>query len=754
MNNRQRALLAGISVSIVALLYFQALVDKRSCGRRVGIVVQEADGGLLVTNVAPGSPAATGGFAPGDLLLRLAGTPVTGQLEYNRVAAHFQPGAEVVFQVRREGRQMELQVRPGVPFPWINFLVAAAAALGHLALGLLALLQWSADFRARLLALLALAVAVELALPPGVVGAPALTVALVASFFLLTGIQFSIELHLASVIPTRRAWLSRRPWVVVLYYVVGLGIGVAGFAILLAAASGYRLSWVSPGDVRRFLNQVLLPVWALAVVLLLAHPALRHPEPVGRHQAALVLLGVLPWAVLTLATTGLQLAGRPVPFWIDPAQSLAILCYPVAVFVAIFHYHLFDLERVVRRGLMYTTLTGALLLLFYTALGVGGALLSDLLSEGGSVWVVGAATLVLGLLFNPLRRATQQLIDRRLFPERDAMRRRLVALSGELPAKVKLPAMGHHLVESLREIFGLSSATLLLAHSEAGPLVTLAARGLGRDPRRGPPALFPLDDPAIDRIRKAGKPLSLRHLGRRGGVVARRLARFGADLAVPVTHQGELVAVLLLGGKVDGRSFPADEVELLDLFSHHLAAVLENARLFESATLDPLTGLRRRESILETLEAEFDRARRHGRPLAVGMADLDHFKEVNDLHGHLVGDLMLKRVSQALRSGLRGADAIGRYGGEEFLLVLPETDLAGGLAVAEKLRLAVEAVEVETEEGETVRTTISIGLASLGHPAAAETSTPQTLLAAADRGLYRAKHSGRNRVSSSLAAAG
>jgi diguanylate cyclase (GGDEF)-like protein len=222
-------------------------------------------------------------------------------------------------------------------------------------------------------------------------------------------------------------------------------------------------------------------------------------------------------------------------------------------------------------------------------------------------------------------------------------------------------------------------------------------------------------------------------------------------VAVPLLSQGRLIGLLLLGPKQGGDRYLSEEMELLNLLAQLLAAVFENARLFESATRDSLTGLLRREAILERLEGELQRAQRYGRPLAIGLADLDHFKSVNDRFGHLTGDSMLKWVSHVLQGGLRGTDHVGRYGGEEFLLVLPETDLTGAVRVAEKVRAVVESERFVTEEGHEVGVTISIGLATLADLGPDGVGGVKDLIGLADRSLYRAKDEGRNQVRPTLA---
>ncbi|MBV8201757.1 MAG: sensor domain-containing diguanylate cyclase, partial [Acidobacteria bacterium] len=248
--------------------------------------------------------------------------------------------------------------------------------------------------------------------------------------------------------------------------------------------------------------------------------------------------------------------------------------------------------------------------------------------------------------------------------------------------------------------------------------------------------------------RRASRPVGTPQLAARSTALAHRLRDLDATgLAVPLLNQDKLIGGLLVGAKQDDQPYPSEEQDLLILLAHHVASVFENARLFESATYESLTGLLRREAILEHLDHELERAQRYGRPLTLAMADLDHFKEVNDRYGHLAGDTLLKAVSQVASEGLRSTDMIGRYGGEEFLVVLPETEIAGAVSVAEKIRSLVQKTSVPMEDGTLVRVTISIGLASLrqSHPRQ-ERLTSRDLIAAADRSLYEAKNKGRNRV--------
>ncbi len=740
----QRALAIGGSIAVVLLLNLQFLEARRSAGRRVGIVIDETPAGVAIAEVAPGSPAARAGILAGDVIQAIDDSPLHRYSEYDDIAQGFASGRRIVYHLDRGGTPVAIEVSPGMPMPWLRHLAMAVVVLGYLALALLTLAQAQRDQRGSLLFLFAMAVALELALPTGVIGSPNLARLSDTAFFLITGLEIGLELHLVSLIPERHRWLIARPWMVPCFYTGGLAIGAV--LAFTDVAESYGAGWL-PWHYEQALlvfNVAVMPAWALAVTGLLAHQAVRFPLPLGRQQAGLVLLADLPWASLTLVSAVSQALNGSAPTWFELVEPPVLLAFPVVVFIAIFRYHLFDIELVVRRSMVYIALTGTLVLVFYAAMGAGGALLSQWVGGGVSVLVVSATTLLVGLLFSPLHRALQRGISRRFFPERFAQRQRLVALAAELPALGNVPLMGKHLVAQLREIFAARSATVLVADPEGGVLVTVASSSVNPERDFDHSFLLSPDDPGVMYLSRAARPLPAEQVGSRSASMAQRLKFFDAELVVPVMTHGELIGVLLLGGKAGGSGYLGEETELIGLLSHHVASVFENARLFESATTDNLTGLLRRETVLAHLDRELQRALRHHRPLAVGMADLDLFKQINDQHGHLVGDSVLKRVAQAITSGLRGTDFVGRYGGEEFLFVLPESDLDGARVAAEKIRRAVADIRLRLDNRTELSVTVSIGLASLSELPAAVTA--EALIAAADRRLLRAKTAGRDRV--------
>lgn len=184
---------------------------------------------------------------------------------------------------------------------------------------------------------------------------------------------------------------------------------------------------------------------------------------------------------------------------------------------------------------------------------------------------------------------------------------------------------------------------------------------------------------------------------------------------------------------------------ILDLQKQLIAAYEE---MRHGALHDPLTGVCNRGAILEHFEKEWRRAEREQAPLGVLLADIDHFKAINDTHGHQAGDAVLWEVAQRMRAAIRASDAVGRYGGEEFLMVLPGCDTNACLTLAERLRKAVCGKAIMAE-GNPVPVTLSLGVSSNQEPHATDL---EALLRATDTALYRAKNLGRNRAETATAA--
>lgn len=232
--------------------------------------------------------------------------------------------------------------------------------------------------------------------------------------------------------------------------------------------------------------------------------------------------------------------------------------------------------------------------------------------------------------------------------------------------------------------------------------------------------------------------------------VSRHHARVvpGADGEVVLSDLGSKNGTYINGEPVEEKSLvDGDQVQIggttILKFSYQ-DSVEERfqRRQYESATRDWLTGCFNKRYLLERLPSEISFAKRKSKSLSLAMIDLDHFKKINDTHGHPAGDYVLKVVAKMMQSTLRSHDLLARYGGEEFALLMRETGTDGVLGTAERIRQRVEGTRLRYE-GREIHTTVSIGVASLHDE---DRESAEGLLELADKNLYRAKEGGRNRT--------
>jgi diguanylate cyclase (GGDEF)-like protein len=215
-------------------------------------------------------------------------------------------------------------------------------------------------------------------------------------------------------------------------------------------------------------------------------------------------------------------------------------------------------------------------------------------------------------------------------------------------------------------------------------------------------------------------------------------------LCLPLVHRGRKVGVIEILNK-EGGGFTADDVRLMEMLVRPLAVAVNTIRLFDNSErltiTDDLTKLYNYRYLRQYLEAEVKRCLRYKKKVSILFIDVDGFKQVNDTFGHLVGSLALAEMGQVLRKILRETDVVGRYGGDEFVVVLPETPLNGALVIAERIRKKVEDYEF-VAQNLRIRLTVSLGIANCPK----HTLTAEGLIKKADAAMYRAKEISKNSI--------
>lgn len=267
---------------------------------------------------------------------------------------------------------------------------------------------------------------------------------------------------------------------------------------------------------------------------------------------------------------------------------------------------------------------------------------------------------------------------------------------------------------------------------------------------RANPRSLPSGEGLSGYIIKTGKPFLAFDFYQQEELQSVDVVHFGSEehirsiIAVPM-RLGERTIGMLSAQTYKSYDYSVEDQQLLDMLAAYSAIAINNARLFEEvqrlAITDSLTGTYNRRYFYSAAQKEIKRARRYKHPIAVMMLDLDNYKEINDTYGHDVGDQALRLIAQRCKENIRDADILARYGGDEFILLLPETDFKQALETAERLRSVMQKNPIELETT-NVKTTTSIGITGA-------TNMPpdlDILLKNADLALYDAKHSGKNCV--------
>ncbi len=338
-------------------------------------------------------------------------------------------------------------------------------------------------------------------------------------------------------------------------------------------------------------------------------------------------------------------------------------------------------------------------------------------------------------------RRQAEALERQRTQELEALHTTLAEISSELDLTRLLRAI----LERAVALIGATDGQLSLYDEGRNDLRILTTYNVRQDYGTGWPVIAP---ESADTVLTTRQPLIINEYYSANGTGPDRSNMAPhAVLLVPLLAGSRFIGIIGIGDTNSERTFTTNNAELLNLFAQQATIAIKNAQLFNEvqtlATTDPLTGLFNRRHFFELAYHELDRARRTRYPVSVIMLDVDHFKQVNDLHGHLIGDQVLQGVAAGCRKFLRAGDVLGRYGGEEFIILLPDTTLDQAAQVAERLRRNLSVMTIENAN-EQISVTISLGIATLD--GAKDDLGLDMLLSHADQALYTAKQSGRNRV--------
>lgn len=518
------------------------------------------------------------------------------------------------------------------------------------------------------------------------------------------------------------------------------GYALTLVALVVAATGAYSVGsdWNLPIAGRGpvvIAATVVAFAFGLLSLATLAHQYRRLRDPLARTRTLYLLVGgglFLAFAALELEDDLARLA---------TAHVGALLNAAVAGY-AVLKHRLLEIKVVVRRTLavsVVTVLTSAGYLALLSTLDRAMAGDSTIARAFAALIVVGIGVVVLG----PVTARAQAIVDRVFlgvtYTSRNAPDR-VKARAGEA---LDITGMARSLVNLVVRAVGAADATLLLPEASGSGYMAAVPLRNGSEQSN---IQIAANSPLVTYLAHEGEPLFRRDLDRVPGsktlwkAELARLDAAGVELLCPLLARNELVGVVALGPKNGNYSYTSGDLAALTGAAAEAATLLDNARrhldIQVQANTDELTGLLNHRLFYQTLEEQIKRASRFGSTFTLVMVDLDLFKTYNDTHGHTEGDAVLREIAQCIASSVRGLDAAFRYGGEEFAIILPDTNAEQGLKVAERVRRAVET----KMDARGVWLTVSAGVAAWPTDAV----IGGDLVRCADSALYEAKRRGRN----------
>ncbi|MFC1909615.1 diguanylate cyclase [Chloroflexota bacterium] len=415
-----------------------------------------------------------------------------------------------------------------------------------------------------------------------------------------------------------------------------------------------------------------------------------------------------------------------------PTDHLSSLANAIIIGFVIRKYKLLDIGFVARRALAHSILAIVIVSVY-----IGGLYLATRFSDNVStivlLLVASALSFLLFIIIGPIRYVIEDKVDRIFHHNTYAYRQALIEFNIKITNTIDLDEVANEMLYTLGKVLHLTHAELLLrSYSDfvtqfTYPQAKVAANDILKISQDSAIAIW---------LVKENKPLNLANMSIYPGLKEilteedSELTDPRLALLLPIVSQERMIGILALGHRQAGNVFNPEDIELAEAIAKQASIVIDN--------VDELTGLFNHRHFHQRLDEEIERSSRFGDVFSLIMIDLDFFKTYNDIHGHLYGDNILKRIGESIKENSRVIDVPARYGGDELVIILPKTSIDAALRAAERLRTVVES-EIAFK-GVTI--TCSIGVATWP----TDGFMKEALIYSADMALYNAKKVGRNRV--------
>jgi diguanylate cyclase (GGDEF)-like protein len=550
-------------------------------------------------------------------------------------------------------------------------------------------------------------------------------------------------------------------WVVVSYYhfvraynnkpgglALYLGYG-AVFTVLALALNGYLIKSAHVVNGVLYHDVGVTPYviggigagFLISATLALINRYRGSVDAVDRNRTMYLVIGSVIVIFSTYITNMTPtIAGLPIDH-IGNMANAAMIAY------AITKYQLLNVRFVARKVLAYAILVGCVGAIYVGLLVLGQVYLP---SQPSYVPIAYNVTIVILMAFmtRPLLHKIEDWVYRSFHWGTYKYRRALIDFSDRMSHIINLDELANEMLTSITKALHLTQAKLLFQDFSSGDFTTQFVHPKVEGEEAANRVKFTVDNPIVAWLDKKGEPLSLESIDSMAEFKGlwesekEQIAVSNLGLLCPIKSRDRLIGIIALGKKKANALYSHEDLELVTSMANQASTIIENAQLYSQAVIrantDGLTGLYNHRHFHERLDHEIARGSRFGTTFSLIMLDIDLFKAYNDIHGHLAGDEILRRIAICINTSIRGLDIAFRYGGEEFAIILPEARLDDARKVAERIRKTISA----KTSSKAPPITASLGVANWPIDGVMKAE----IISCADAALYRAKQTGRNRT--------
>ena len=722
---------------IAAGLNFQKEIYLSSI--RIGADMVKKDHQIFFTYFREDGPSFKAGMKSNSYLVSINNKPVIDFIQLDAILTS--KVSDLIIVTFKDGRSYSYKIKKGMPPDFSSIFIEIFISALFLLLAYISIPSRGnrSTTRNLILILLFLFFALDSSLTPFIslinINTGFLDLFVLAAIFLSSifgALTLALELHILCIVPKPRLWfINYKNPILATFY----SLSVYLFFIYFLSYINYESTGIMETLFSLWALSIINILWISLILGILYIQLTKSTSSRERNQLIIIFASLLPSIIARGGIEWSYIGDTPEPLWVSSLLTFSNFSFPIGFMIAVKRYDLADLEHDIQRPIVFKFVSA--LIIFSLLIGLYNYFLEFPNNDLTSFLFFGISSLIFGMLWLPL----------------SSLLNHWAANSSQSDLQASYPSL-HNILDSTLAYHNNNQVATNLPRIMNNVLHSSWVAVMLKEDSES--SLFHCEKNTNEFLNVELLKIELNSLfngqnnfDQLNGAAEESISLFelGATNILPLIYRKELLGGIVLA---QNSSYHILSNKVLSYFTDHLAEIIFTNKMRRLATIDGLTNILRREAILEKLYNEFAHYQETGEELSVCLLDIDHFKKVNDTYGHAAGDKALKQISKTLKALTQKSDLVGRYGGEEFLIVLPNTKITKAKIFLDYLRLEIHNNAIKISQDITLNISISSGITGTESLQKLTSGTAnnlvQSLIKEADIALYQAKETGRNKV--------